>query len=134
MKTHKFQCRIYYEDTDMAGIVYYANYLRYIERARSEQIRELGVDQKVLKDENGIVLVVRRIEADYLASARLDDVLTVETTLTQVSGVRIKYQQDVFCGDKKLFAAKLEVVSMTVGGRPTRLPADIRRKYAEINT
>lgn len=133
MKTHRFDCRIYYEDTDMAGIVYYANYLRYIERARSEQIRDLGVDQKVLKDENGIVLVVRRIEADYLGSARLDDVLTVETTLGDVSGVRIKYLQDVFCGDKKLFAAKLEVVCMTTGGRPTRLPADIRRKYAEIS-
>jgi acyl-CoA thioester hydrolase len=134
MKTHRFQCRIYYEDTDMAGIVYYANYLRYIERARSEQIRDLDVDQKVLKDEHGIVLVVRRIEAEYLGSARLDDVLTVETTLTGVSGVRINYQQDVFCGDKKLFAAKLEVASMTTSGRPTRLPADIRRKYTDITT
>lgn len=133
MKPHRFQCRIYYEDTDMAGIVYYANYLRYIERARSEQIRELDVDQKALKDEHGIVLVVRRVEADYLGSARLDDVLTVETTLTEVSGVRINYQQDVFCGDKKLFAAKLEVVSMTTDGRPRRLPADIRRKYTEID-
>ncbi|NOX74354.1 MAG: tol-pal system-associated acyl-CoA thioesterase [Alphaproteobacteria bacterium] len=132
MKTHKFECRIYYEDTDMAGIVYYANYLRYIERARSEQIRGLEIDQKVLKDEHGLVLVVRRVEADYLGAARLDDVIRVETTVRHVSGVQMTYQQDIYRGEVKLFGAVVKVACMNLAGRPSRLPADIRRAYHEI--
>ena len=72
---HEKQIRVYYEDTDMAGIVYYANYLRYIERARSDWVRDLGIDQLAMKAE-GIVFAVRRVEADYIAVARFDDVLT----------------------------------------------------------
>lgn len=129
---HSFELRVFYEDTDMAGIVYYANYLRYIERARSDQIRNLGVDQKILKDEHNVVLVVRRIEADYLGAARLDDVLRVQTDLLDVTGARITYQQDIYKGDSRVFAAKVNVACMSTSGRPTRLPADIRRKYDDL--
>ncbi len=79
-----WQVRVYYEDTDLAGIVYYANYLRFIERARTEWVRALGVDQGQLKAETGVVFAVRRIEADYLAPARFDDVLTIETDVRDV--------------------------------------------------
>ena len=78
--THITPVRVYYEDTDMGGIVYYANYLKYIERGRSELVEELGLDQKRMKDEDGIVFVVRHVSADYLAPARLDDRLEVRTT------------------------------------------------------
>jgi acyl-CoA thioester hydrolase len=132
MKTHRFETRIYYEDTDMAGIVYYANYLRYIERARSEQIRELDIDQTILKNEHGLVLVVHRVEADYLGAARLDDLIRVETTVLQVSGVQMTYQQDIYRGEDKIFAAIVKVACMNLAGRPSRLPADIRRAYHEI--
>ena len=129
--THRFECRVYYEDTDMAGIVYYANYLKYIERARSEQVRELAIDQQKMKAEQGIVFAVRRIEADYLAAARLDDLLVVETTLRQVSGARMVYLQEVLsAAGERLFSANVTVICMTTAGRPVRLPADIRRKYA----
>jgi len=133
--THRFECRVYYEDTDMAGIVYYANYLKYIERARSEQVRALGIDQHRMKAEQGIVFAVRRIEADYLAAARLDDLLRVETTLRQVSGARMVYLQEVLAeSGTRLFSAIVTVICMTTEGRPVRLPADIRRKYSATMT
>ena len=79
--THRFELRVYYEDTDLAGIVYYANYLKFIERARSEWVRERGIDQRRLRADEGIVFAVRRIEADYLAPATFDDLLTVVTDI-----------------------------------------------------
>ncbi|MYF88382.1 MAG: YbgC/FadM family acyl-CoA thioesterase, partial [Boseongicola sp. SB0676_bin_33] len=87
--THCFKIRVYYEDTDLAGIVYYANYLKFIERARTEWVRERGVDQAKLKEGHGIVFAVRRVEADYLAPARFNDDLVVETRLSSHSGARI---------------------------------------------
>ena len=77
--THSFPIRIFYEDTDMAGIVYYANYLRYIERARSDIVEEYGLDQRAMRAE-GIVFVVTRVEADYLGTAGFGDRLEVRTT------------------------------------------------------
>ena len=75
--THHLPIRVYYEDTDMAGIVYYANYLRYIERARSDWVREMGIDQLAMKAE-GVVFAVRRVEADYIQPAVFDDMLDVD--------------------------------------------------------
>lgn len=118
--------RIYYEDTDMAGIVYYANYLKYIERGRSEWVREIGLDQREMKDE-GIVFVVRRVEADYLGSAVLDDQLTVETEVRSVTGVRLTMDQRVMRGEELLFQAVVTVVCMNEAGQPVRLPANIRQ-------
>jgi YbgC/YbaW family acyl-CoA thioester hydrolase len=83
---HRLTLRVYYEDTDLAGIVYYANYLRFIERARTEWVRELGIDQGRLKAEAGIVFAVRRVEVDYIAPARFDDVLEVETACLEDHG------------------------------------------------
>ncbi len=117
--------RVYYEDTDMAGIVYYANYLRYIERGRSEWVRAVGLDQNRMKDEDGVVFAVRRVEADYLAPARLDDELTVETWVSAVGPARMVMGQRVLRGDQVLFAAVVTVVCMTLAGRPVRLPKGI---------
>lgn len=124
--THTLPIRVYYEDTDMAGIVYYANYLRYIERARSDWVRGLGIDQRAMKEE-GLVFVVRRVEADYLAPARLDDELEVRTTVRSVTGVRLIMGQDVVRGDEVLFSAEVTVVCLSETGHPARLPAIIRQ-------
>ncbi len=129
--THRFTCRVYYEDTDLAGIVYYANYLRFIERARTEYVRALGIDQTALKREADLVFAVRRVEADYLAPARFDDELIVETALKSLSAARIVLLQEVLRGDARLFAAEVTLVALTGAGRPTRLPAAIRRLLAE---
>ena len=124
--THRLDIRVYYEDTDMAGIVYYANYLRYIERARSDWVRGLGIDQNVMKSE-GLVFVVRRVEADYLASARLDDELVVETDVLQVTGARLVMDQWVKRGDEAIFHAVVTAVVVTETGQVTRMPAIIRQ-------
>ena len=126
--THKLPIRVYYEDTDMAGIVYYANYLRYIERARSEWVRELGIDQRAMKEEDGLVFVVRRVEADYLAPAKLDDLLVVETETVQLTGVRWILEQKVKRDEDVLFQAVVTVVMMTETGHPARMPANIRQR------
>ncbi|MGR3382773.1 tol-pal system-associated acyl-CoA thioesterase [Thalassococcus profundi] len=125
--THEFPVRVYYEDTDMAGIVYYANYLRYIERARSDWVRALGVDQNAMRA-NGVVFVVRRVEADYLMPAHFDDQLTVLTSTRAVTGVRLVMHQEVRRGADLLFRAEVTVVCVNDAGHPARLPANIRRQ------
>ena len=123
---HKFQLRVYYEDTDLAGIVYYANYLKFIERARTEWVRGLGIDQTQLKEDEGIVFAVRRVEADYLASAVFDDELEVQTSTIQVTGARLVLQQDVVHGGDVLFSATVTLVALGETGQPARLPANLR--------
>lgn len=125
--THRFGVRVYYEDTDLAGIVYYANYLKFIERARSEWVREMGIDQVAMKDEEGIVFAVRRVEADYLMPAKFDDQLSIETTVQATTGVRMVLKQDVKRGDTLLFSAVVTIVALQAGGGVARLPAMIRR-------
>ena len=124
--THEFPIRVYYEDTDLAGIVYYANYLKFIERARSEWVRDLGVDQVAMKAE-GLVFAVRRVEADYLAPARFDDTLVVATEVDQVSAARLVVRQEVRRGETLLFSALVTIICMSEAGSPVRLPAMIRR-------
>ena len=122
--SHALDIRVYYEDTDMAGIVYYANYLRYIERARSDWVRSLGIDQNQMKAD-GVVFAVRRIEADYHQPARFDDALTVLTRTQSITGVRLIMEQEVKRGDDLLFSALVTIVCIGENGRPTRLPAGL---------
>lgn len=124
--THLFDLRIYYEDTDLAGIVYYANYLKFIERARTEYIRALGIDQMALKAAAGIVFAVRRVEADYLAPARFDDQVQVRTKEVALTGARVILQQDIWREVTQLFAAKVTLVALNEVGNPARIPAELR--------
>ena len=124
--THRFPIRVYYEDTDMGGIVYYANYLKYIERARSAWVREMGIDQNEVREKDGVVFAVRRVEADYLSSARFDDELEVRTSTQAVTGARLVMDQQVVRGEEVLFAAQVTIVCIGEGGTPARLPANIR--------
>lgn len=125
--THRFTLRVYYEDTDFGGIVYYANYLKFIERARTEWVRELGVDQVQMKHEDGIVFAVRHIEADYLKPALYDDQLEVETELEQLTGARMIVRQRVLRAGEPLFTATVTIVAITQEGAVARLPAGLRR-------
>ncbi|MGX0877754.1 acyl-CoA thioester hydrolase [Roseovarius sp. MBR-154] len=124
--THRFPVRVYYEDTDMGGIVYHANYLKFIERARSAWVRDLGVDQNAMRERDGVIFAVRRIEADYLGPAKFDDALEVETSTVQVTGARLVMEQVVMRGTVRLFQALVTVVCVTEAGQPARLPANIR--------
>ncbi len=124
---HRFETRVYFEDTDFAGIVYYANYLKFIERARTELVRTLGVDQTQLRADRNIVFAVRKLEAEYLEPACFDDVIQVETSLRTVSGARIVLGQDVLRRGTVLFRSTVTLAALTDSGRPTRIPANLRR-------
>jgi acyl-CoA thioester hydrolase len=128
--THTHAVRVYYEDTDLAGIVYYANYLKFIERARTEWVEALGVDQVALKARDGIVFAVRRVEADYLRPARFADELVVETRLQSLGGARIVLEQVVTRGGERLFASVVTLVCLSEDGHAARLPADLRSKLS----
>lgn len=127
--THELPVKVYYEDTDMGGVVYYANYLKFIERARSEIVEELGVDQNQMKAD-GIVFVVTRVVADYLSAAKLGDRLVVKTDHRATSPARWAFDQTVWRDADCLFKAEVTAVCMTTAGRPTRLPAELRAKLA----
>lgn len=129
---HRFDLRVYYEDTDLAGIVYYANYLKFIERGRSEWLRALGFDQLALKEETGTVFAVRRVEADYIASAKFDDELSVISSLDSLSPARLVLSQRVMRGEERLFEAKVTLVALNAAGGPTRLPKPVRDAYAAL--
>lgn len=129
--THRFPIRVYYEDTDLGQIVYYANYLKFIERGRSEWLRAAGVDQQRLLDEAHLAFVVRRVEADYLSPARFDDQLEVVTTLEQASGPRVTVSQAVERDGKVLFQARVTVICVDLRTmRPHRLPPAVRAALA----
>ena len=124
--THSFPVRVYYEDTDLAGIVYYANYLKFIERGRSEWVRGNGVDQGALKADQGIVFAVRKVDADYLKPAKFDDLLQVTTELVALGGASITLRQEVWRGEERLFTAHVVLVCLHETGKPARLSPHIR--------
>ena len=136
---HRMTVRVYYEDTDTAGIVYYANYLRYTERARTEILRLLGVDQyelMTLPPEERVSFAVRRCEVDYLLPARLDDIITVETRLEDIKAASMWMAQDIYRGDDHLIHSRIQAACMNHKGAPTRMPKDFvqqARAYLPLN-
>ena len=122
--------RIYYEDTDFSGFVYHANYLRFMERGRTEWLRELGVDQRsAFAMSPPLAFVVRRMRIDYLRPALMDDLVTVETGLAELRGASLDLTQRVRRGDDLLVEA-LVTVACLLGGKPARLPRLIRDAVA----
>lgn len=117
--------RVYYEDTDLAGIVYYANYFKYIERGRTEYLRDRGVDQMALKAETGVVFAVRHVEADYLKPAKMDNLLDVSTEVASHQKARIVMNQVVSLDGVVLFKAVVTLVCLNENGRPSRIPPEI---------
>jgi acyl-CoA thioester hydrolase len=127
--THILPVRVYFEDTDFAGLVYHANYLKFCERGRSDFIRLLGIHHQGLANpEEGepAVFVVRRIEIDYLKPGRLDDVLEVVTRCQEIGGASLTLGQDVRRGETVLARAKVTVVLVSASGKPQRLGALVR--------
>ncbi|NBX03955.1 MAG: tol-pal system-associated acyl-CoA thioesterase [Alphaproteobacteria bacterium] len=129
---HTFPIRVYYEDTDLAGIVYYANYLKFAERARTEALRVAGIEQSDLMREEGVGFVVRRCNVDFLKPARMDDLLTIETRLEDIGKVSIRMQQTIKNGDETLVEidVKLAVVGRDMGLIP--LPPRIRNAMKKL--
>ena len=118
--------RVYYEDTDAGGVVYYANYLKFCERARTEWLRTLGVSQQALIDEHGLAFVVRSVQADYLASARLDDALEVVTRVAMLRRASLLFEQQVMRGQELLFTTRVLLASIDLHRqKPVAIPASL---------
>ena len=124
--THSMPLRVYYEDTDAAGIVYYANYLKFAERGRTEMMRELGFAHSGIVAESGIVFTVRRLSADYRQPARLDDLLSVDTRIVEIAGATLLLDQRVCRGGEVLVACDVLVACVGRDGRPRRVPPALR--------
>jgi acyl-CoA thioester hydrolase len=129
---HVLPLRIYYEDTDAAGIVYYANWLRFLERGRTELLRLLGQEHSALRDEQGVNWVVRRCTVDYLKPARLDDVVEIVTSCGELRGASLDMMQQVRRDGQVLVHAELLVACMGQSGRPVRLPFQIKTALAQV--
>lgn len=127
---HRFPVTVHYEDTDLSGFVYHANYLKFIERARSDWVRRLGIDQNALRAA-GTVFAVHRIEADFLAPAQLEDRLEVTTIPAGQTPARLVLVQEVARAGQVLFRARVTLVAMSTDGRPRRLPEAL--KYLRTN-
>lgn len=124
---HRLLARVYYADTDFSGVVYHARYLEFFERGRSDFLRLAGVHHTELADgKHGekLVWVVRRMEIDFIAPARIDDVLTVDTRTEKVSGARIFMAQELRCDDELLVRASVEAAIVSESGRPRRFPKE----------
>ncbi|WP_026295710.1 tol-pal system-associated acyl-CoA thioesterase [Aromatoleum toluclasticum] len=125
--------RVYYEDTDAAGVIYYANYLRYCERARTEWLRAAGFEQQALLTEQRIGFVVRSVTGDYLSAGMLDDALHVTAGVEALRGASLVFVQKVMRGDEVLFRGRFIIACVDLDRkRPTPLPADMRIKLEKI--
>jgi len=130
--THTFPIRIYYEDTDAAGIVYYANYLKFAERARTEALRMAGLDQSELMHEHNIGFVVRTCACEFLKPAMLDDLLTIETSLHDISKVSMQLRQTIRCGDETLVTMEVKLAVVGVGMKLAKLPEFVRKAMLKV--
>lgn len=129
--SHRHPVRVYYEDTDAGGIVYHANYLKFAERARTEWLRERGLDRAALQREHGVGFVARRCTAEYLKPARLDDLLEVETRILEAGRVVLRLAQDVQGSTGLICAMQVDLVCVDAALRPARLPTALRLLAAE---
>lgn len=126
----KTSFRIYYEDTDVGGIVYYANYLKFAERARTEMLRSLGILQSELANTEKLVFVVRRLSMELLSPAKLDDYIEVSCLVKKISGASMDINQTIKCNDIKI--AEISVLIVCVGCqflKPTRIPKKIKELF-----
>ena len=130
---HTLPVRVYYEETDAAGIVYYANYLRFAERARTELLREIGVAHESIKKKWGVEFVVRNCNAKYIAPAFLDDILEVRTTCTKIKGASISLRQAAVRNGEELVVMDVIIASRShTSGKAVRIPTEVRVAFQQF--
>ena len=131
-KNHTFPIRVYYEDTDTAGVVYYANYLKFAERARTEALRLSGIDQSNLFTEHKIGFVVRRCVIDFFKPAKLDDLLTIETKLHDINKVSMNMLQTIKLGEEKLVTMEVKLTIVDQNMKLAKIPEFIQKAILNI--
>ena len=135
-KIHKSEFRVYYEDTDAGGIMYHGNYISFCERARSDMLRDFGSPASEITKELGVAFVVRHLDAEYLAMAHLDDLLTVETTLKTIKNSSFIMKQSIKCQNIAVFSMDVTLVCVDMAGgdvmgKPVRTPQKLRDKFKD---
>jgi acyl-CoA thioester hydrolase len=124
--------RVYWEDTDAGGVVYYANYLKFLERARTEWLSRLGLEQDQLAEREGVLFVVRRVEADYLRPARFNDRLTIDCALAELNKASLVMVQAARRADQILLTARVRIACVERDGfRPARIPALVTQAFSK---
>jgi len=132
---HSNNIRVYYEDTDAGGLVYHANYLKFAERARTEMLREVKIEQLILKNDYNIQFIVKNLYIDFFKPAQLDDLLTIKSVILKVSLAKVIMEQLIY--KKMILLAKIDVTlgSINTEGKPSRLPKIVLEKLNNnINT
>lgn len=131
---HMYGVRVYYEDTDLSGITYHANYLRWFERARSDLLRLLGIDQRAAIEAGEGAYAVTEMNIKYVSPARLDDDVIITTTSTQIAAASVRMEQTARRGDDVLCAAQVRAGFLTPEGRPRRQPQEWRDAFSAFMT
>lgn len=134
MPTFRYTVRVHWEDTDAGGIVYHANYLKFMERARSEILREHGISQRVKPDDkNAVLFVVADLSIKYRSAAQLEDELTVETSVSRLGGASVVFTQNIFAGERVITEGSVRVACVNASTlTPTPIPASIRAQLADL--
>ena len=128
MREFIYQLKVFYEDTDSGGVVYYANYLKFFERARTEAITEIGLSNKKLLDEFGVLIIVKSCNIDYKKPAKLEDQLEIKSIISSISNSSFKMTQKVFRDDDLLTSSEIHLVIVDKEGKPSRIPDELRKK------
>lgn len=123
-----FECEVYYEDTDMGGRVYYANYLKFVERARSKLLANIGIDQKHLLEKDGLYFIVKKISAEYLSPSFFGDKLLIKTHMLDIKKATLILDQKILRKDKTLFDCEVKIALLNSRGKVTKLPNEIVNK------
>ncbi|MFP4098549.1 MAG: tol-pal system-associated acyl-CoA thioesterase [Alphaproteobacteria bacterium] len=132
MNTHKVNYRVYYEDTDAGGIVYHARYLHFAERGRTELLRSVGYENQKLHDELGLVFVVRNMDIHFQATSRLDDLLSVETCITEIKNSSFRMRQQIMRDDQNIVGLDVLLVCVSVKDyKPIRMPLEIKEAFLQ---
>jgi len=131
MITHDFPVRVYYDDTDAGGVVYHANYLKFTERARTESLRAMGFENSKIRDEHGVIIVVKSLEAEYLSPSKLDDLLTIQTRILSIKNTSFVMEQKAIRDNICIFSMNVILVFVNKDGRPTKIPDAVKAAFQQ---
>tara|TARA_B100000963_G_scaffold349831_1_gene359329 strand:- start:74 stop:475 length:402 start_codon:yes stop_codon:yes gene_type:complete len=132
MKNFSHTIKVYYEDTDAGGVVYYANYLKFMERARSDALKSLGFTNKLLIEEDGIFIVVKSCNINYFKSASLEDILEIKSIIKKITKTSFFMKQKVFKGSDQITEAEIHLVTVDIKGKPVKIPERLKEELKKL--
>ena len=132
MKNFRHTIKVYYEDTDAGGVVYYANYLKFMERARSEALKSFGFSNKLLIEEDRIFIIVKSCNIDYIKPAYLEDILEIKSTINEITKTSFFMKHKVFKNNNQITDAEIHLVTVDIKGKPVKIPERLREELKKL--